>query len=166
VGTRLVLGPDARPDLVLVAGGTGLAPMKALIEQVAAQGGDHRVHLFWGVRRQRELYDLPALRALVDAHAWLRVVPCVSDERPFGDEVEPGWAADVALRYGAGAGHEIYLCGSPDMVRGSREALGAAHVPPDRVHIEEFGDGEAFGGVADVPGFEVGPGAGNEETVR
>ncbi|HEX6873042.1 MAG TPA: globin domain-containing protein, partial [Micromonosporaceae bacterium] len=60
VGHQLTLAQPER-DLLLIAGGTGLAPLRALIEQVAAEGGRRRVQLFLGARTERELYDLKTL---------------------------------------------------------------------------------------------------------
>ena len=48
IGTHLTLAPGPPADIVLLAGGTGLAPMKALLHQLAAAGDLRRAHLFWG----------------------------------------------------------------------------------------------------------------------
>jgi NAD(P)H-flavin reductase/hemoglobin-like flavoprotein len=141
VGDRLTLDPASSRDLVLIAGGTGVAPMKALIEQVAAEGGNRMVHLFWGVRWSWELYDLDALRHLEGDHDWLQVTPCVSVETGYGDGVR-NTAVAGALGIGPWPDHDIYVCGSPAMVRGSLDALGAAELPGDRIHAEDFGDQE------------------------
>jgi NAD(P)H-flavin reductase len=77
VGDMTLTHADGR-DLLLVAGGTGLAPLKALVDQLIADPDtrrQRRVHLFFGARTAEELYDLPAVRGLVQRHAWLRVVP-------------------------------------------------------------------------------------------
>jgi NAD(P)H-flavin reductase len=136
VGERLTLEPGGSRDLVLVAGGTGVAPMKALVEQVAADGGNRQVHLFWGVRWSWELYDLDALRRLEADNDWLQLVPCVSVETGWGDGVRDT-AVAAALAAGPWPDHEIYVCGSPPMVRGSLDALSAAGVPAERVHVED-----------------------------
>jgi NAD(P)H-flavin reductase/hemoglobin-like flavoprotein len=141
VGRRLTL--DGHPhDLLLIAGGTGLAPFKALLQQVAGEGGDRRVTLFWGARFQRELYDLPALHKLTAGQDRLRVVPCVSDDTCMGGGVETGAVADVALRHGPWPDHEIYVCGSPRMVEGTLTSLENAGIPLSRVHTDELGHEE------------------------
>jgi len=139
VGDRLTLAGAGRGDLVLIAGGTGVAPMKAMLQQLRANGGDRRVHLFWGGRYHRELYDLPAMHALTEPLDWVRLVPCVSDEAAIGGHVEGGTAIEVALRHGPWPDHEIYVCGSPVMVRGTVKALGQAGIPAERVHVDELG---------------------------
>ncbi len=143
VGERLTLDCSEDRDLVLVAGGTGLAPMKALVQHlVAIGGGGRRVHLFWGARFHHELYDLPALHALTDEPDWIRLVPCVSEEAAMGGFVEAGTAVEVALRHGPWPDHELYVCGSPPMVRGTVEALEQAGVRPDRIHVDDLGTEE------------------------
>jgi NAD(P)H-flavin reductase/hemoglobin-like flavoprotein len=151
VGEGLTLDPGSTSDLVLIAGGTGLAPMKALIGQVAAEGGKRQVHLYWGARWSFELYDLEALRKLEAEHDWLHVVPCVSVDTTYEgvrDTAVGGalaaWPEQAGITTGGGPwpDREIYLCGSPGMVRASLDALRDAGVPRSRVHVESFGDEE------------------------
>lgn len=143
VGERLTLDPGERRDLLLLAGGTGLAPMKALIEQLRAEGGPRRTHLFWGVRRRRELYDLAAMQQLAEGCGWLRLVPCVSQEPAPEGRVETGTVLDVALRHGPWADHEVYVCGSPAMVRTTVHGMRRAGTPGDLVRFEDLGSEEA-----------------------
>ncbi|WP_433129890.1 FAD-binding oxidoreductase [Micromonospora sp. CA-240977] len=78
--TGLRLDPTGAGDLLLVAGGTGLAPLRALVEQVAAAPGGRRVTLVVGVRAFVDLYDAIALDKLQCRHDWLTIVPAFSDE--------------------------------------------------------------------------------------
>ncbi|HET6953539.1 MAG TPA: globin domain-containing protein [Acidimicrobiales bacterium] len=142
VGTRLTVPAGAPGDLVLLAGGTGLAPMKAVIQQVAVAGTGKRIDLFWGARRYHDLYDLPAMHALSGASDGVRLVPCVSHEPTMGSYIESGTAVDVALRHGPWPDHDIYVCGSPAMVAGTMAVLEGSGAPLDRVHVEDFGSEE------------------------
>ena len=142
MGTSLMLPSGPGRDLVMLAGGTGLAPMKALVAQIEADGGFRRVHLFWGARYHRELYDLTAMTALAQRLDWLRVVPCVSGEQSRSGHIESGTVVDVALRAGPWPEQEIYICGSPEMVRATRSTLAQAGAPAALVHVEEFGNEE------------------------
>jgi ferredoxin-NADP reductase len=85
----------------------------------------------------RELYDLDHLYELADRHPWLGVIAAVSEDDHHPHAV--GMVADIALlRSPDPAGHEIYVCGSREMVDGTRARLHAAGCPPDRVHHESF----------------------------
>jgi NAD(P)H-flavin reductase len=116
--------------------------MEALIQHLVTVGGGRRVHLFWGARYHHELYDLPALHALTDEPDWIRFVPCVSEEAAMGGFVEAGTAVEVALRYGPWPDHEVYVCGSPTMVRETVATLDRAGVPTDRIHVDDLGNEE------------------------
>lgn len=125
-------------DLVCIAGGTGLAPMKAIIEDMARWNWYRRVHLFFGARRPDGLYDLPAMKTLAEANSWLSLVPAVShDDRYDGEQ---GIIADVALRHGDWTDHDIFVAGSPDMVRGTIDRLLANGTSVSRIKFDTFGD--------------------------
>ena len=137
VGSDLTLRPDDGRDVLLLAGGTGLAPLKALVDHVATGAVTRRVRLFVGARTARELYDLDALRDLDGRHPWLTVVPAVADDtfHPY----EAGHVADVALRLVPDpADHDVYVCGNHETVAVALEHLRTAGCPPERVHHESF----------------------------
>ncbi|PRX44694.1 NAD(P)H-flavin reductase [Prauserella shujinwangii] len=134
VGHSLTL--DHKQDVVFLAGGTGFAPFKALLEQIAEEGLQRRVQLFVGARTAREFYDAEAIRGFERTLPGLRVVPVASDDPGFRGE--RGRLVDVALRYGPWPEEEVYVCGSPEMVSGTCDALRATGIGPERVHREEF----------------------------
>jgi NAD(P)H-flavin reductase/hemoglobin-like flavoprotein len=142
VGDRLTVPPGSTGDLLLLAGGTGVAPMKALLQQIDTEGGGRRVHLFWGTRFHRELYDLSALRQLCDRQGDVTFVPCVSRQRADGVGVATGSVVDVALSHGPWADRDVYVCGSPSMVGATVHAVVQAGTPPHRVRLDELGSEE------------------------
>ncbi|TDC02427.1 hypothetical protein E1091_00820 [Micromonospora fluostatini] len=120
-------------DLLLVAGGTGLAPLRALVEQVAAAPDGRRVTLVVGARTFPELYDSITLDVLQCAYDWLRLVSALSHD-PQAEPGERGDALTVALDRRR-PDQEVYVCGPPAMLAGSRLRLLAAGVPADRIHL-------------------------------
>lgn len=148
VGDRLRLGPPlgdrllletAKPGvpLVLIAGGTGLAPLKALVDSVIQRGGANEpVWLIHGVRYGSDLYDLPALSALADRNPWLSVAPVVSDDPLWRGPA--GNAVDEALRAGPARHAEVFLCGSPDMTTASLSRLAEYGYAPEQIHFEHW----------------------------
>ena len=125
---------DSDRDLLCVAGGTGLAPIKALIEQaVAAPPADRlrKITLFVGARQHFDLYDLEDLRLLESACPALRVLPVLSDEPGYNGLT--GTLPDVVGGHGLFEGNEAYICGPPAMVR-MTAALLAASIPPGQIH--------------------------------
>ena len=136
VGNRLTLDGDVGRDLLLLAGGTGLAPLKAIVEELSTADRSRQVTLFVGARTGPDLYDLPALRLMERQLHWLSVVPVVSHD-PYFDGVR-GSAADAALRQQHWSDREVYVCGPDGMVDEALPRLVAAGVPIDRIHTEDL----------------------------
>ncbi|MFU8851509.1 FAD-binding oxidoreductase [Micromonospora sp. SL1-18] len=120
-------------DLLLVAGGTGLAPLRALVEQVAAAPDGRRVTLIVGARSVESLYDAVTLDKL--RHDWLTIVPAFSHDQ-LAEPGEQGDALTVALDH-LHPDQAVYVCGPPAMLAGSRLRLLAAGVPAERIHLPE-----------------------------
>ncbi|GAA4199320.1 globin domain-containing protein [Actinocatenispora rupis] len=132
---RLTLPPPGR-DVVCLCGGTGLAPVRALVEATPAGGWDRWVHLFVGARTPDGLYDLPALSALAESRPWLRVIPVVSGDPTYDGET--GTLCDVLARRAPWDDHDFVLSGSPAMTRAALRVLGALGVPLARVRYDPF----------------------------
>ncbi|MFY1659413.1 FAD-binding oxidoreductase [Micromonospora sp. WMMD1274] len=134
VDVGLSLEAAGEADLLLAAGGTGLAPLRALVEQVAASPVKRRVTLVVGARTLLDLYDAVALDKLAQAHRdWLTVELAFSDD---GD-VEPAAQGDlltVAL-YHYRQGQAFYVCGPPKLMEAARVRLPTAGIPAGRLHL-------------------------------
>ena len=126
-------------DVVCVAGGTGLAPVKALIEELTRYNRTRWVHLFLGARHWSDFYDLADLTALAARHPWLSVLPAVSDDPSFAGE--KGAIADVMARYGPWNEHDFFVSGPPAMLRSTLRRLRELQVPSVRVKYDPPGDG-------------------------
>jgi NAD(P)H-flavin reductase len=146
-GDELVLGPPLGTmtlqragdrDLLCVAGGTGLSPLKAITEQVikeSAAGNGRQVFLFYGARCRDELYDLRDVRRLAGAYDGLRVIPVTSDDPAF-DGMQ-GNVGRVAARYVPHRDCEAYLSGPPAMVRDTLRVLVKAGMSAGRIHFDD-----------------------------
>jgi NAD(P)H-flavin reductase len=125
---------DTDRDLLCVAGGTGLAPIKAIIEQAIAtptRSRHRKITLFFGVRQQFDLYDFDDLQLLASAFPSLRVLPVLSDEPGYMGLT--GRLPDVMSGHGLFEGTEAYVCGPPAMVC-QTTALLAASIPAGQIH--------------------------------
>ncbi|CAM2738255.1 FAD-binding oxidoreductase [Mycobacterium intermedium] len=134
-------------DVLMVAGSTGLSPLRALIMDLSRYAENPRVHLFYGARYRCELYDLQTLWQVAAHNPWLSVSP-VSEYRR-----DPSWAADypdvspprglhvhqigrladVVTKYGGWGDRQILICGGPAMVNATKAALVAKGAPPERI---------------------------------
>jgi NAD(P)H-flavin reductase/hemoglobin-like flavoprotein len=125
---------ESDKDLLCVAGGTGLAPIKAIIEQALARqwsGRPRKVTLFFGARQQFDLYDLDDLQLLEAACASFRVIPVLSDEPGYSGRT--GTLPDVLSNLDLFENAEAYVCGPAAMVSRTT-ALLAASIPGSQLH--------------------------------
>lgn len=116
---------EPQQPLLLVATGTGLAPLVGILRTALAQGHSGPVRLYHGVREAADLYLHKTLQALAAEHANLQYYGCASGAGAAetsgiqaGKDVRQGRAADLAFQHQADLqGSRVYLCGSPEMVK-------------------------------------------------
>ncbi|MER6098000.1 globin domain-containing protein [Streptomyces sp. NPDC001728] len=148
VGDTLRLGPargrmttddDRARDVLLVAGGTGWAPLRALLEDLADRREPGRtVHLFLGARHRADLYDMPAVTVLERRCPWLRVIPVIGQGRGAGQEAT---MAEAVARHGRWQRHVACLGGPPAMVGAVADVLAATGVPAERIRHDPVSAG-------------------------
>ncbi len=137
VGVLTLSNPLSGRDLLLVGGSTGLAPMKAILDQLTAVPEPPQVHLFFGARTAEELYDLDSLEKMAAQYSWLTITPAVSADPKFAGET--GSLPDVVARHGDWSGHDAYLAGPTTMVKETAARLASAGMAQEQIHIEDFG---------------------------
>ncbi len=134
---QFVYRPGERP-LLLIGGGTGYAPLKAMIRQVLETESRREIALFWGARTEADLYQHAWLTALAEKHARFCYTPVLS-EQPVGDSFDHGFVHEAVLRRVAGlAGYDIYAAGPPAMIDAVRATLPPLGADPDRIYIDSF----------------------------
>jgi NAD(P)H-flavin reductase/hemoglobin-like flavoprotein len=133
---HLELAPESDRDVLLVAGGLGWAPLKALVDQVAREGPARRVDLFVGARTEEHLYDRAALEELARDHPWLTVTLAVSDDPT--SELAHGDIGDVVERSGPWLSREAFVAGPPAMVEDTVTRLVHHGIPVGRIRSEVF----------------------------
>jgi NAD(P)H-flavin reductase/hemoglobin-like flavoprotein len=129
---------DSRRDVLAVAGGTGLAPVKAILDDMTKWNTSRRFTLFFGARHERDLYDLAALHRISALNPWFTVVPVVSEDPMFTGE--QGLVADAVARWGWWTEHDVLVCGSPPMTRATFDRLVSLGVPSERIRYDVVGD--------------------------
>lgn len=133
------LHEDDRP-LVLVAGGTGFAPIKAIVEGALARGDRRPMHLFWGARTPADLYHEDCV-----AH-WQSVHPDFG-YTPVCSEADADWTGarglvheQLATLGSTLSESAVYVSGPPAMVAATKESALAAGLDPDHLHYDSFDD--------------------------
>jgi NAD(P)H-flavin reductase/hemoglobin-like flavoprotein len=125
---------DPARDLVCVAGGTGLAPLKAITEAVvgaAGQGKRRAITLYAGVRHSRDLYDQRDLETLRLAYPSLTVIPVAEHEAGFAGRV--GQLPDVVWTHPSFRDCDVYIAGPVGLITKTVQVL-SRRVPADRLH--------------------------------
>lgn len=138
---RFVLRGSRTEPVVLIAGGTGLAPITSMIRHALLDGAPSgHLTLYQGARSQCWLYDADEFRELEQAHPErFRYRPCLSDEVATGYAY--GLVTDVvAADYDTLAGHVAYVCGPPGMVDAALRTLMSKRLFPRDIYSEEFLD--------------------------
>jgi len=137
VGDFWLRAADA--PLLLVAGGSGLAPILALLEDALAQGVKRPVKLLFGARTQADLYGLATIEAL--AKAWpapFTFTPVLSAEPEDSSWTGPRGLVTNEVVAQLQGGEHAYLCGPPPMVDAVSAQLRERGVPRDHIHADRF----------------------------
>jgi CDP-4-dehydro-6-deoxyglucose reductase, E3 len=134
------LREDSNRPILLVAGGTGFAPIKAMIEHALAAEVTRPMHLYWGVRALRDLYLDALPRTWAEEHRGFGYTPVLSEPT-----LEDRWAgrtglvhAAMAVDYPDLAGHDVYASGPPAMVDAARAACVARGLDLEHFHSDAF----------------------------
>ena len=127
------LREDSNKPIVMLASGTGFAPIKALCEHALEKKISRPITLYWGVRVKRDLYmlDLP--------RSWphVKFIPVLSDETWDG---RMGFVHRAVMEdFPDLSGHQVYACGAPIVVESARRDFSAqCKLPPDEFYADSF----------------------------
>ncbi len=132
---------DSDKPIVLLATGTGFAPIKAIIEHLRAKGSSRPAVLYWGCRHLGDLYQHAWALQAAASMPGLRYVPVLSDARPEDD-----WRGRTGFVHQAVmadlpdlSGHEVYACGAPVMVDAARRDFVAdCGLPNEAFYADSF----------------------------
>ncbi|OUJ11053.1 benzoate 1,2-dioxygenase electron transfer component BenC [Acetobacter sp. DsW_063] len=128
--------------VILLAGGTGLAPMLSMLEVLARRECNHPVHLIYGVNHDGDLAELERIKMLaanISSFTWDCVVADENSNNPLKGYVTHH-LDDARLN---GGDCDIYLCGPPPMVEAVRVFLKKKNVEPRHFYYEKFVASEA-----------------------
>ena len=114
------LREDSKKPMVLIAGGTGFAPIKAIVEHALAEKCKRPMHIYWGGRGRIDLYLSQFAEQWERSHAHIRFIPVLA-------EPDAGWSGRRGLVHEVAmadfpdlSAHQVYVCGAPGMVSAAR----------------------------------------------
>jgi CDP-4-dehydro-6-deoxyglucose reductase len=135
------LREDSDKPMVLLASGTGFAPIKALVEHLQFKGITRPATLYWGGRRPQDLYMDDWVRAKCAEMDQLKYVPVISNALPEDDWTgRTGFVHKAVLEdFPDLSGHQVYACGAPIVVDSARaEYTSVAGLPPEEFYADAF----------------------------
>lgn len=132
---------DSDKPIVLLASGTGFAPIKAIIEHLRAKAIARPAVLYWGARTRADLYRHEWALQAAQELPWLRYVPVLSEAKP-----EDRWDGRCGFVHRAVmqdlpdlSGHQVYACGVPIMVESARrDFIAHCKLPEDEFYADAF----------------------------
>jgi CDP-4-dehydro-6-deoxyglucose reductase len=132
---------DSPLPMVLLASGTGFAPIKAIVGQLEHDGSTRPAAFYWGCRTRADLYQLAWAADAARRLPWLRFVPVLSETRADDD-----WTGRTGLVHESVmadmpdlAGHQVYACGTPAMVDAARrDFVALCRLPADEFYADAF----------------------------
>ena len=134
------LREDSAKPIVLLASGTGFAPLKAILEHMQFKGITRPVTLYWGGRRPADLYLDAWVKAQLTEMPNLRYVPVVSDALP-----EDAWTGRTGFVHHAVlqdlpdlSAYQVYACGAPIVVESAQAAYAQAGLSADEFYADAF----------------------------
>ncbi|MBF8730147.1 MULTISPECIES: benzoate 1,2-dioxygenase electron transfer component BenC [Pseudomonas] len=130
------LRPIQRP-LLLLAGGTGLAPFTAMLEKIAEQGSEYPLHLIYGVTNDFDLVELDRLQALAARIPNFTFSACVAN--PDSQYPQKGYVTQhIEPRHLNDGDVDVYLCGPPPMVEAVSHYIREQGITPANFYYEKF----------------------------
>lgn len=138
-GSALATGAVAKP-MILIASGTGFAPIKSIVEDAIKAKRTRPMTLYWGARHAEDLYLAELPRKWAAKHPWFQFVPVLSDAQASNDFPRTGYVHQAVLDdHATLAGHEVYACGSPVMIQAARQAfVDERNLPRDAFFCDAF----------------------------
>ena len=124
--------------MIFLAGGTGFAPVKAMVEHALHSHIERPMALYWGSRDRAGLYMDALAHSWAQTYPWIRYIPVLS-------EPDTSWSGRTGLvhqavlaDYPALAGEQVYACGAPSMIDAARTDFLAAGLPEDEFIADAF----------------------------
>jgi CDP-4-dehydro-6-deoxyglucose reductase len=138
-GTFSIAEKSNKP-LILVAGGTGFAPIKSMVEQLIEQGDSRSVHIYWGVRAEADLYLNELAQSWDDKHITIDYKPVLSEVSE--DDAWQGRTGfvheSVVNDFRSLAGFDVYMAGPPAMISEAKKAFLEKGLPAEQLFSDSF----------------------------
>ncbi len=129
---------DARDEILMIAGGTGFAPLKGIIEHILSEQDTRPIYLYWGVRTEGDLYMRELAEQWAAEHDNIHFIPVLSeaDDRWNG---RTGYVHDAVLSHFDDLSiFDIYACGPPAMIKAAESSFQDKGMRKEQFYYDAF----------------------------
>lgn len=134
------LREDSERPMIMLAGGTGFAPIKAIVEHAIAEEIHRPIHIYWGVRAKRDLYLAELPQQWAETHDNIHFTPVLSE--PMEDDNwqgRTGFVHEAVLAdFQDLSAYEVYACGPPVMISAAKTGFSTQGLDPDNFYSDAF----------------------------
>jgi len=134
------LREDSDRPIILMGGGTGFAPLKGMLEHAFYTGLSRRIHLFCGVRAQRDLYMDETVKAWLPDNSNLKYTAVLSDpDKADQWQGKTGYVHEAIVEeYPDLSGYDVYMSGPPPMIKAGMDLFYEKGLPESQIHSDSF----------------------------
>ncbi|HEB57768.1 MAG TPA: CDP-6-deoxy-delta-3,4-glucoseen reductase [Gammaproteobacteria bacterium] len=134
------LRDESDKPIIMLAGGTGFAPLKGMVEHSIERGSERPIHLYWGVRAREDLYMHELAEEWARTLPNFRYTPVLSEPKPEDEWWgRTGYVHEVVMAdYADLSGYEVYASGPPAMVYAGRDAFVTRGLASDDYYSDAF----------------------------
>ena len=131
---------DTDADIIFIAGGSGMAPIKSMLLDMAERGIRRKAMYLFGARSKKDLFLVEEMQELEKRLSLFKFIPALSLPQPEDRwEGDTGLITDVLERHiGSAENPEAYLCGSPGMINACVKVLKKSCIPEDKIYYDRF----------------------------
>ncbi len=134
------LREDSERPIILIAGGTGFAPIKAIVEHAIETNLKRPIQLYWGARSKPDLYLYELAKKWAAEHLHIEFIPVLS--APTAEDNwsgRSGWVHEAVIDDHADlAPYDVYLCGPPPMIQAARVPFLIKNLPEEQMFSDSF----------------------------
>lgn len=129
---------DARDELLMIAGGTGFAPLKGIIEHILSEQDTRPIYLYWGVRTEGDLYMRDLAEQWAAEHDNIHFVPVLSEADDSWNG-RTGYVHDAVLSdFDDLSIFDIYACGPPAMIKAAESSFQDKGMKKEQFYYDSF----------------------------
>jgi CDP-4-dehydro-6-deoxyglucose reductase len=131
---------DSEKPAILLASGTGFAPIKSMVEHALATGDSRPLHIYWGGRRIEDIYHMELARQWASDHPHITFIPVLSEAGQSDWSGRAGFVHQAVMNDVSDlSSYQVYACGAPVMVDAARsDFVRLRSLPPDQFFADAF----------------------------